>query len=66
MGEEVERYELRVLAAGALLRRIETGSAQWTYEAAAFDADGGGALTIEVRQIGSFALGRPARIMLPG
>ena len=66
LGEEGERYELRVLAAGALLRRIETGSAQWTYGAAAFDADGGGALTIEVRQIGSFALGRPARIMLPG
>lgn len=65
LGEESERYELRVLADGALMRRVETGSAQWTYDAAAFAADGGGALTIEVRQIGSFALGRPGRVVLP-
>lgn len=65
LGEESERYELRVLAGGALLRRIETGSTRWTYEAAAFDADGGGSLSIEVRQIGSFAVGRPAQIVLP-
>ena len=65
LGEESEGYELRVLAGEAVLRRIETGSAQWAYEAGAFAADGGGALTIEVRQIGSFALGRAARIVLP-
>lgn len=65
LGEESERYELRVLAGETLLRRVETKSPQWVYEAEAFDADGGGALTIEVRQIGSFALGRPAQAVLP-
>ena len=65
LGEESERYELRVLADGALMRRVETTSPSWAYDADAFDADGGGALTIEVRQIGSFALGRPTRIVLP-
>ena len=65
LGEESERYELRVLADGALMRRVETTSPSWAYNADAFDADGGGALTIEVRQIGSFALGRAARVVLP-
>jgi hypothetical protein len=65
LGEESERYELRVLNGGSLLRRVETASPAWTYDAAAIAEDGGDLVTIEVRQIGSFALGRPGRIELP-
>ena len=64
LGEESERYELRVLNGGSLLRRVETASPAWTYDAAAIAEDGGDLVTIEVRQIGSFALGRPGRIEL--
>ena len=64
IGEESERYELRVLSSESLLRRVETTSPAWTYDAAAIAEDGGGAVTVEVRQIGSFALGRPGRIDL--
>jgi hypothetical protein len=64
LGEESERYELRVLSGGSLLRRVETLSPDWAYGAAAVAADGAGVVTIEVRQIGALALGRPARIAL--
>jgi hypothetical protein len=64
LGEESERYELRVLSGESLRRRVETTSPAWTYDAAATAEDGGGMVRVEVRQIGSFALGRPGRIDL--
>lgn len=65
LGEESERYELRLLAGDALVRRVETDQPGWTYDAAMIAADGGAADMLEVRQIGTFALGRPARLALP-
>jgi hypothetical protein len=64
LGEESERYELRVTRGGDLLRRAETTSPVWSYDAAAIDQDGEGMVVIEVRQIGAFALGKPGRIKL--
>lgn len=65
LGEESEGYELRVLSSDTLVRRAETIAPEWTYDAAMIAADGGGALTVEIRQVGSFALGRPAMLTLP-
>jgi hypothetical protein len=62
LGEESERYELRVFNGETLLRRVETTIAQWTYDSAAMAADGSGERTVEVRQIGSLASSRPARM----
>lgn len=64
LGEESERYELRVLDGETLLRRVETTIAQWTYDAAAISADGSGERIIEIRQIGSFASSRPVRVTM--
>lgn len=64
LSEESERYELRVLSGDTALRRTEVGSPAWTYDADAIAADGGGMVTVEVRQIGAFAVGRPGRIEL--
>ena len=52
LGEEVERYLVRVLRDGLLLRETETREPAWTYTAAERAADGAGAgLEIEVAQI---------------
>jgi len=64
LGEESERYELRILDGGDLVRHAETAVPAWTYDADMIAEDGGGELTVEVRQIGSFAIGRPARLTL--
>ncbi|HKY80262.1 MAG TPA: hypothetical protein VJM09_02180, partial [Sphingobium sp.] len=64
LGEESERYDLRVLDGEERVRQVETDAPTWTYDAAMVAADGGGALTVEIRQIGSFALGRPVRLLL--
>lgn len=64
LGEERERYEVRILAADALLRRVETDRPEWLYDTAMAAADGDGATAAEVRQLGSYAAGRPARIAL--
>lgn len=53
-----------MLRGGALLRRVEIVEAAWSYDAAMIAADGGGAVAIEIRQIGSFAAGRPAVLPL--
>ncbi len=69
IGEETERYEVVVLDGDRLARRVEVGESRWTYDAAMIAADmaGGasGPWTLEIRQIGSRAMGRPARAILP-
>lgn len=61
LAEENERYAVRVLAGEASIRSAETVQPTWTYDAAMIAADGApGAVTIEIRQIGSRAMGRPA------
>ena len=64
LGEEVERYDLRLMAGDMLVRRVETDRPDWRYEAAMIAADGGAVDAVEVRQIGTFAIGRPARLAL--
>lgn len=68
LGEESEGYAVRVLNGDVLVRAAETGVAAWTYDAAMIAADvaagHGGALMVEVRQIGTFATGRAAGIAL--
>ena len=65
LAEESERYEVRVLdGGGTLIRRAETTVPVWTYDAGMIAADGGGERTIDVRQIGSHAIGRPVRLPL--
>ncbi len=65
LGEESESYELRLLDGDALVRRAVTSAPGWTYDAAMIAADGAAELSVEIRQIGTFALGRPARLILP-
>jgi hypothetical protein len=63
LAEESERYELRVLDGARLVRRAEVGEPGWTYAAAMIAADGvSGPRTMEVRQVGTRALGRPGTI----
>ena len=65
LGEDRERYELRLWAGAIELRRIVTDQSVWTYDAATVAEDmGAGDLAVEVRQVGSYALGRAARIIL--
>ncbi|HUD93437.1 phage tail protein [Sphingobium sp.] len=66
IAEESERYAIRVMRGAALVRSAETGAPGWIYDAAmiAADATVGQALVVEVRQMGSLALGREARIGL--
>lgn len=68
LGEDRESYELRLLAGSTELRRIVTDRSPWTYDAAAVVEDMGhsGGLAVEIRQIGTYALGRAARIVLVG
>lgn len=66
LGEDRETYDLRVRAGEEERRRIVSNEPGWTYDAALVAADmaGGGELTVEIRQVGSYALGRGARIVL--
>jgi hypothetical protein len=68
LGEEQERYALRLMDGPALVRAAEVAVPGWTYGAAmqAEDALAGhaGPLTLEIRQIGTHAVGRPAAIVL--
>ncbi|WP_150291897.1 phage tail protein [Sphingobium estronivorans] len=68
LGEDRESYEVRVLVAGELVRRIVLDRPGWTYDAALLEADrdGTGELAVEIRQVGSQAMGRAARIVLAG
>ncbi|RJG56720.1 hypothetical protein D0Z70_05115 [Sphingobium terrigena] len=62
LGEESERYVVRVLDGDVVVRSAETVVPGWTYDAAMIAADSGaghdGALSVEVRQLGTFATGR--------
>jgi hypothetical protein len=63
LAEEKERYELRVLEGDRLVRRAEVTEPGWTYAAAMIAMDGvSGPLSIEVRQVGTRALGRAGTI----
>ena len=64
LGEESERYDVRLLDGDTLVRRVETSASVWTYDAAMIAVDGATELTVEIRQIGTLALGRPARLTL--
>ena len=69
LGEESERYELRVLRGAEVKRRAETAEPVWLYDAAMVSDDMAGAgaadCILEIRQIGSRAMGRPARVAIP-
>ena len=64
LAEESERYAVTVLDAGAVVRAAESTVPQWQYDAAMIAADGvaGRALVLDVRQVGTRATGRAARI----
>jgi hypothetical protein len=66
LAEESERYAVRLLDGAALVRGVELGAADWTYDAAMIAADGtaGATLTVEVAQIGTHTTGRPARMTI--
>lgn len=52
MGEESERYQLRVMQGAAILREVTLSSPEWTYPAADRAADAqGGTIRIEVAQV---------------
>jgi hypothetical protein len=63
LGEEAERYRLAIAGAG-FERIAESDSPTYLYAAAARAADGGGPLTISVRQAGTFAASRPALLAI--
>lgn len=63
LGEEVERYVVRVTRQGALLRQAETFGPAWHYPAAERAADG--AVTVEVAQLSArYGAGPAARLEL--
>ncbi|MGY6536662.1 MAG: baseplate multidomain protein megatron [Pararhodobacter sp.] len=52
LGEESERYQVRVLAAGAVLREVTVSEAEWIYTPAMQAADGiAGAFVLAVAQV---------------
>ena len=68
LGEESERYAVRVLKGDVVVRSAETIAPGWTYDAAMIAVDSGaghdGALSVEVRQVGTFATGRAATVAI--
>ncbi|MES2173424.1 MAG: phage tail protein [Pseudomonadota bacterium] len=64
LGEEAERYRIMVMDGASVVRSAESGAPGWTYSAAMIAADGtaGQPLVAEVRQLGTMAQGRVARI----
>ena len=60
LAEESERYAVRVLDGDVVVRSAETIMPGWTYDAGMIAADGvaGRMLAVEVRQVGTFAVGR--------
>ncbi|WP_088184323.1 phage tail protein [Sphingobium sp. Z007] len=64
LGEEAERYRITVLDGARVVRSADSGAPDWVYPAAMIAADGtaGQPLVAEVRQLGTLALGRAARI----
>jgi hypothetical protein len=66
LAEESERYAVRLLDGGTLVRGAEVSAPAWTYDAAMIATDGtaGASLTAEVAQIGTRLTGRPARLTI--
>ncbi|MGV3770839.1 MAG: phage tail protein, partial [Sphingobium phenoxybenzoativorans] len=68
LGEESERYALRLMDGGVTVRSAETAAPLWTYSAAMIAADAaaghGGPLRLDIRQAGAQAVGRAASVML--
>lgn len=67
LAEESERYAITVRRGEMTVRQAQVDAPFWTYSADlwAQDAAGGGdPVTVEVAQIGTFATGRPARIVI--
>jgi len=66
LGEEVERYRLRIRNGATLVREVQTSAPNWTYSAAMQGLDGASAATvIEVAQLSSsFGAGPAARLAL--
>ncbi|WP_311268287.1 phage tail protein [Sphingobium sp. WCS2017Hpa-17] len=64
LAEEAERYAIRLLDGGAMVRSAESAVPHWTYDATMIAADGtsGRSLVAEVRQMGTRAPGRTASI----
>ncbi|MFZ2995092.1 phage tail protein [Sphingobium sp.] len=64
LGEESERYDVRVMVADTLVRGATCDAQGWTYEASMIAADGmaGAEMRCEVRQIGTYAVGRAAAV----
>jgi hypothetical protein len=62
--EEGERYRIMVMDGATIVRSAETGEARWAYDAAMIAVDGtdGRTLVMDVRQLGTWAQGRSARI----
>lgn len=58
LGEELERYRVRVLAGESVLRTAEVSSAEFIYTAA-MAAEDGAAVRVEVAQIGTRGTSRP-------
>lgn len=65
LAEQVEAYVVRVMAGEEVIRMAEVGTCEWTYDAAMVVADGARGTAVEIRQLGSLATGRPARVVLP-
>tara|TARA_R110000782_G_scaffold117364_3_gene207677 strand:- start:102609 stop:104807 length:2199 start_codon:yes stop_codon:yes gene_type:complete len=63
LGEEQELYRIALSQGGATFRSAETAVAHWTYDAASIAADIGagisGAVSVEIRQIGTYGAGHP-------
>jgi len=66
--EEQEIYRITLAQGGAVLRSAESAAPRWTYEADAVAADRArgfsGAVTAEIRQIGTHGAGRAATVGL--
>ncbi|WP_416464389.1 phage tail protein [Sphingomonas sp. VDB2] len=64
LGEEAERYRIAVMDGATVVRSAESGAPEWFYSAAMIAADGtaGRPLVADVRQLGTLAQGRAARI----
>ena len=62
LGEEAERYRFRVMAGEMVVRSVEMLAPEYAYSAAMAAADeaaGGSALTLEIVQIGARGISRP-------
>lgn len=63
LGEESERYQVQLSQEGTVFRAAEVYAASWVYDAASIVVDQSagisGAVHVEIRQIGTYGLGRP-------